>query len=166
MNILDIIILIFSIPVIISGYKKGFIRQVITIIGLLVGSWIASGLGDNVGEWFMPLTKSSSNPQGMASLMGFATVLVAVLLIFWLAGRIVEKIILIVVPDFVNKILGVLLSIANGILLLCVLYLIFELLNKIYFFPDLMEVVESSLFYPIIESTAKTLLPNILNFLL
>lgn len=168
MNILDIIIMICFIPILISGYKKGFINQTISIIALMTGVWLASVLGDTTGNWFLPMMEGNcDNPQGMAHLAGFAVTLVAVCVIFLLLGKVIENLILLVIPDIINKILGVGLSVANGILLLCVLYLIFNVLNKIYLFTDLKAALFSdSLLFPIIESTANTLLPNLLNILL
>ena len=168
MNILDIIILLCFIPVLISGYKKGFIRQVISIIALMAGVWIASALGDNVGAWFQPVMEGKcDNPQTMAYLAGFAVTLVAVMLIFLVCGRLIEKIILLAIPDVLNNLLGMLLAAANGILLLCTLYLIFNVLNKIYMFTDLKTAFFSdSLIFPIIESTSNALLPNLLNLFL
>lgn len=168
MNILDIIIILCFIPILISGYKKGFISQVISIIALLAGVWIASAVGDNVGTWFQPVMEGKcDNPQQMASLAGFAITLVAVLLIFLVCGKLIEKMILLVIPDTLNKLLGLLLAAANGIILLCTLYLVFNVLNNIYMFTDLKTAFFSdSLIFPIIESTSNALLPNLLNLFL
>ena len=167
MNTLDIIILICCLPVLIGGFKKGFIKQAISIFALLIGVWVASGLGDNVGTWVYPVFSKCDQPEHMANLAGFALVLVAVLLSIGLIGKIVEKIILFVVPGWINSLLGVILAACQAMLLLSVLYYIFQILNKIYFFTDLKDALfADSTLFPMIESLAKTLLPSIQQLIL
>jgi uncharacterized membrane protein required for colicin V production len=162
MNILDVIILICCIPILLDGYRKGFIRQAISIFALLIGVWVASGLGDTVGSWVYPAFKSCEQPEHMANLAGFAIVLVVVLLSIGLVGRLVEKLILIVVPRWCNTLLGIALAALQALLLLSVLFYIFQILNKIYFFTDLKSALfADSTFYPMIESFAEALLPSI-----
>ena len=166
MNILDIIILICCLPILISGYKKGFIKQAISILALLIGVWIASGLGDTVGSWVYPVFKNCEHPEQMANLAGFALVLVVALLSIGLIGKLVEKLILIVVPSWCNTLLGVALAALQALLLLSVLFYIFQILNKIYFFTDLKSALfADSTFYPMIESFADALLPSIQQFI-
>jgi len=168
MNILDIIIIICSIPVLLNGYRKGFIRQAISLFALLIGIWIASGLGDNVGAWIQPaLEGKCDHPDKIAGIIGLAIVFVIVLASLGIIGRIVEKFIQLVVPETVNKWLGVALSAANMLLTLCVLYLIFLALNKVFFLFDLRSALfADSLIYPVIESLTDTIVPNIHKLLL
>ena len=165
MNILDIIILICCIPILISGYKKGFISQAVSIIALMAGVWVASALGEDVGSWFLPIMEGNcDDPQNMANLAGFAVTLVVTLVIVMLLGKLVGKIILWVVPDVLDKGLGLILSAVNGIILFCTLYMIFTILNRIYMFTDMKGAFFSdSVIFPMIESTTNTLLPNFLN---
>ena len=168
MNILDIIIIICSIPVLLDGYRKGFIRQAISLFALLIGIWIASALGDNVGTMILPaLEGKCAQPDKIATIAGFAIVLLIVLASLGIIGRIVEKIIMIAIPDWVNKILGVVLSALNILFTCCVLYMIFLVLNKIYFFTDLKSALFSdSTIFPIIESLTNSIIPNIHKILL
>lgn len=165
MNILDIIILICCIPILISGYKKGFISQIVSIIALMAGVWAAAGIGEDAGSWFLPMMEGScDDPQNMATLAGFAVTLAVTSVIVMLCGKLVGKIIMWVVPDTLNKILGLILSVANGAVLFCTLYLIFMILNKIYLFTDMKGAFFSdSLIFPFIESTTNALLPDFLN---
>lgn len=168
MNILDIIIILCFIPILIAGYKKGFISQAISIVALFVGTWVAEASAGQVGSWFLPMMEGNcDNPEGMAYLAGFATTLVIAMLIIFLLGKVVEKLISVVIPDTINKIAGLALAAVNGVLLLCVLFLIFNVLNKIYMFTDMKEAFFSdSALFPIIESTTNAILPNIINLFL
>lgn len=167
MNILDVIIILCCCPMLISGYKKGLINQIISIIALMTGIWIAHGLGDSVGGWITPLVEDNcENPEKVAYIGGFAITFVAVCLIFLFGGKFIEKILLFVIPDWINKLLGLVLAAINGILLLCILYYVFQVLNYVYVFTDLKAAFFSdSVLFPIIESTANALLPNIVNII-
>jgi uncharacterized membrane protein required for colicin V production len=168
MNILDIIIIICFIPVLVSGYKKGFINQAISIVALITGAWTAYALGEQVGSLFMPMMEGSSNdPTLTAFLAGYATVFVAILVIFLLAGILIRKMFSLIIPETLDKLLGIVLSAVNGLFLFCALYVIFCFLNNAYMLADINNALftESAIF-PMIESTAGTLFPNISNLIL
>ncbi len=168
MNILDIIILLCSLPILIDGYKKGFVRQAISILALLIGVWIASGLGDNVGSWIHPaLEGKCDRPHEMANMMGFAIMFGIVLASLGIIGRIVERLIMIVVPEWCNKVLGLSLALCNVLLTCCIFFLIFNLLENIYdFLPSDSSLFADSAIYPMIESLTNAILPNIHKILL
>ena len=168
MNILDIIILMCSIPFILGGYKNGFIKQTISIFALLIGVWIAFGLGDLVGSWVYPIFDGRCDePLKLANIAGFALVLVTVLLTIGLIGRIVEKIVLIIVPGWINRLLGVGLAVCKFLLLCCIVFLIFNCLNSFNFYINPKDsLFVDSTFYPMIESLSNSLLPSIYKILL
>ena len=168
MNILDIIILTCIIPILISGYKKGFINQTISIIALIAGVWTAYALGGQVGDMFMPMMEGNcDDPKLTSCLAGYAAVFVVVLVIFLLIGIPVRKLFRLIIPETLDKILGTILSAVNGLFLLCALYVIFTFLNNIYMLADLNDALfTESVIYPMIESTAGTLFPNISNLIL
>ena len=165
MNILDVIIILAICPILINGYRKGFINQAVSIIALIAGAWVASTFAGKVGSWIFPMFEGiNGSPETIAFLGGFAITFVVMCLVFILLGKLLEKIILAMIPDWINNVLGLLLGVANGLLLLCVLFLLFQVLNKLFFFADLKGAFFSDSFmFPIIESTAQTVLPNLLN---
>lgn len=164
MNILDIIILICMFPILINGYKKGLMNQLISIASLTAGVWAAYVSGNTVGEWIMPMMEGKcENPENIAYLGGFAITLTVVCVACLLIGRPLEKLLLIIIPKSINRTLGLVLSVANGAVLTCTLFLIFRILNKIYYFTDFKEAVFSeSLLLPYIEDLTSTIFPNIL----
>lgn len=164
MNILDIIILLCMLPVLISGYKKGMIPQVISIISLIAGVWTASELAGTVGEWIRPMIEGQcDNPAEISFLAGFAIVLVAVCIITGLIGWILEVLTSWIIPYWIDKPCGLVLSLASGTLLMCTLYLLFLVLNRIYFFTDFKtSFFTNSTILPYIESLTKDIFPDIL----
>ena len=143
MNILDIIIILCCCPIMISGYKKGFINQAMSIVALIAGSWIAYALSSN--------------------LIQLAIIFVVVCVAVFVAGKLIEKIFQWVVPEVIDKYSGFILGAINSIILLSTLYLLFLVLNKLFLLTDIKGAFFSeSLLFPLIKSTADTLLPNIL----
>ena len=144
MNILDIIIILCCCPIMIRGYKKGFVNQAISIIALIVGSWVAYALASN--------------------LVQLAVFFVIVCIVTFAVGKIIEKIFQWVVPEIIDKYAGFILGAFNSIILLSTLYMLFLVLNKLFFLTDANgSFFTDSLLFPIIESTAHSLLPDILN---
>jgi len=168
MNILDIIIILGFTPIIISGYKKGFINQAISIIALVVGMWTAVGCADEVGTWFLPMMETGcDNPEGISYLAGFATTLVMVMIPFLIIGIVIKKIAKIMVPDTIDKVLGVILAATNGYILFCILYILFVIMNNLFMFSDIKGAFFSdSLFCHAIESTANLFIPQQVNMLI
>lgn len=165
MNILDVIIILCCCPLLISGYKKGFVNQALSIVALLAGAWIASGLGDTTSEWIRPMVEGKcDHPQQMSYIIGIAITFIVVCLSLYLIGTLIEKLLLIIIPEWVNKVLGVGLAVTNSLLLLCTLFLVFQVLNKIFLFTDLKSALfTDSTLFQLIESTSQKLLPNLLN---
>ena len=144
MNILDLIIILCCCPIMISGYKKGAINQVMSIVALIAGSWVAYALAD--------------------TLVQFAIYFVIVCAVVFIGGKIIEKIFQWVVPEVIDRYAGFILGAINSIILLSTLYLLFLVLNNMFLLTDIKGAFFSnSLLFPVIESTAQTLLPNILN---
>lgn len=165
MNILDVIIILCLCPILINGYKKGFINQAVSIVALIAGAWVASAFGGTVGSWIYPMLEGfAGEPETVAFFGGFAITFVVTCCIFSLIGNLLEKIILALIPDWINNVFGLVFGVVNGIMLFCVLFLLFQILNNIFFFADVKGAFFSdSLLFPIIESTAQTVLPNLLN---
>ena len=87
-----------------------------------------------------------------------------VCIVFILLDKKIEELILKVVPERVNSTLGLTFGFVNALLLFCVLFLLFQVLNSIFLFADVKGAFfADSFLFPVIESTAQTVLPNLLN---
>lgn len=167
MNILDVIILLCCCPLLISGYKKGFINQTLSIVTLIAAAWTASGYGDIASEWVRPMIEGKCDkPEQISHIIGIAITFVIVCLSLHLVSALIEKLLLVIIPEWINKILGIVMAVANSLILSSTLLLVFQVINKIFLLTDLKSALftESALF-PIIESTSQALLPNILKIL-
>ncbi|MDR2970549.1 MAG: CvpA family protein [Bacteroidales bacterium] len=107
MNYLDII---FLIPFLWFGYKgftHGLIREFVTLAALILGIYSAFIFTDMIEKWI--------NIPDFPKEAYFAVTFLLVLIVVFLLGRLVEKIIKIILPEIVNNILGALFGAAKVI---------------------------------------------------
>ena len=157
MNILDVIILLCLIPAIIQGIRKGFISQVISIASIVLGIWVSSQFAGMVGEWISHYISVSGQTL---KLISFAIILVAVSLILSALGKLIESLLGAIMLGWLNKLLGLVLSLAKTILLLALLSLIFESIVSTFNIAQPAVVGESAL-YPYLKSISDTVFPFI-----
>lgn len=129
MNILDIILLVCFIPAIISGLRKGFIAQVVAIISIVLGVWLSVKLATLVGNWISQWIEAS--PQ-LINIISFAIIFIAVAVLLFTIGKLIEATIKIIMLGWLNKLLGVLFSMLKCILIIGFLIIVFEAINDTF----------------------------------
>src|SRR5574344_251764 len=114
MEIIDIIIIIAFIPAIYKGVKNGFISQIAGIGSLFLGVYLAyrfsSFLSPYISEWI----KASEN---IIKIISFSIIIIAVIVLVNIVGRIIKKIVSVVMLSWLDKILGLILSIGTASLI-------------------------------------------------
>ncbi|GHV05288.1 colicin V biosynthesis protein [Campylobacterota bacterium] len=88
---LDIVVLALVAILGVRGFFTGFIREVFSLIGFLMGFVIASRLALFVGQWAGTYLHFAS--QGAMKLAGFAALFVLIWLFFFLIGMLLARII-------------------------------------------------------------------------
>ena len=126
MNILDIILLVCFIPAIISGLRKGFIAQVVAIISIVLGVWLSVKSATLVGSWISQWIEAS--PQ-LINIISFAIIFIAVAVLLFTIGKLIEATIKIIMLGWLNKLLGVLFSMLKCILIVGFLIIVFGAVN-------------------------------------
>lgn len=129
MNILDIILLVCFIPAIISGLRKGFIAQVVAIISIVLGVWLSVKFATLVGNWISQWIEAS--PQ-LINIISFAIIFIAVAVLLFTIGKLIEATIKIIMLGWLNKLLGVLFSMLKCILIIGFLIIVFEAINDTF----------------------------------
>ena len=129
MNILDIILLVCFIPAIISGLRKGFIAQVVAIISIVLGVWLSVKSATLVGSWISQWIEAS--PQ-LINIISFAIIFIAVAVLLFTIGKLIEATIKIIMLGWINKLLGVLFSMLKCILIIGFLIIVFEAINDAF----------------------------------
>ena len=157
MNIIDIILLILLAVALIAGFRKGFVKQVISLAVLIVGAWLSTRLATEVSQWLVALLKYEG---AMLNIVSFILIFLAVAILLNLIGKLIEKILKITMLGWLNRLLGMIVSVFKiAILLGIAVYLIDSLNNILGFIPE--EDIASSQLYAPIKGVAETLFPFI-----
>jgi len=146
MNFLDIIIIIPIIWFVYKGYKKGFIIELASLAGLILGIYVAIHYSANITSFldgFLNLEYKYIN------IIAFALTFIIVVIAVMFIGRILEKIIKVVMLGFVNRIIGAVFGIVKILLILSFLILLLELIDDRQKFITEERKESSMLYYPV-----------------
>ena len=161
MNILDAIILIYLIPAVIQGLRKGFISQAISIVSFIVGIWASARFANVVTAWISQYITAS---EQILKIVAFALILVVVFIVLGLVGRILESILNFAFLGWVNRLAGVIFSLLKTFLILGLIIIAFNSLNTTFGFVK-PEVLADSVLYTPLKNLADTVFPYIKNML-
>ena len=161
MNILDIIILICLIPALIQGLIKGFISQAIAIISLIACVWASARFGGVVCEW---LSQYISGSEQVLRIAAFALIFILVIVVLSLIGKILDKIIQIVMLGWLNKLLGGVFAILKWVLIMSLIVVAFNSINQTFNIVKPNVLAESQL-YPVLTEIANTVFPYLKSLL-
>ena len=143
MNHLDILI-----PTLWFGYKgftHGLIRELVSLAALVLGIYAAFAFTDLVEKWI-------NNPN-IPKEVYFAITFIVVLIVVFLLGKLAEKIIKLVIPEFVNNLLGGLFGAAKVVVFFsAVFFFIHSIDSKQVILSE--KAVEKSFTYKYIEPIA------------
>ena len=155
MNILDIVLLVCLIPAVIQGLRKGFIAQVVAIISLVLGGWLAYRFSSAVTEWLGQWI-SASGPA--LNIIAFILIFAIVVTLLFLLGKILEASIKIILLGWLNKLLGLVFSLFKYVLVIGLLIILFDSINgKFDLVSD--EFLDSSFLYSGIRSRSWSVFP-------
>lgn len=125
MNAVDLIVCLVLALALWNGWRQGFIVQICSLGGIVVGIWLASRFGAEVGGWLRL-------DEEVAAAGGFVTVFVAAILVVAVAGRLVRKLFHFAGLGLADTLLGMAVSAVKCLLVLSVLFSAFDKLNVDY----------------------------------
>lgn len=150
MNLLDLFILIPIVWLCIRGISKGFVIELATLIGMVLGIlaafYFSSYVMDFLKDYF------TLREQTM-KIIAYLLIFLVVLLIAFLIGKAIEKVVDMVAMGWFNKLLGGIVGLAKGIVLVAIILFIIEktdtgekiikpqVKEKSMFYQPLMELV-------------------------
>ncbi|MBE6212154.1 MAG: CvpA family protein [Rikenellaceae bacterium] len=122
MNFFDILTLVALVWAVVSGWRSGFVSQLLGLLGIILGIVLSLRYGTAVGEMF--------NIDARFSVVaGFLITFVATLIIATLIARLIARVLSFVGLGWVNTLLGIVLSIVKGLIVLSMLYAAIFALN-------------------------------------
>ena len=114
MTLLDILLALPLLFLIFMGWKKGLVREIATLAGLLVGIWASIHLSQKVA----PLLGIDGES---AVLIAFIVTFLVALVLTYLLGRCVEGLMKVAKLSFVNRLSGAMLGAVKALCILAVL---------------------------------------------
>ena len=148
MNYIDIVILLFLLYGAFRGFSKGLIIEVATLAGLILGVFIAirySPFTEGILKDFLNITSR------YLSYIALAVTFLLVVIVVYLLGKMLTRLVDIISLGLVNKLLGTLLGIAKYFIMVCVLLMIVDALNDKFHFISEETRENSLLFYPFLN---------------
>lgn len=142
MNIFDIITIIVIVVALVLGWKNGFVSQLFSIAGIVGGLVLALLYGEQVGG-FLKLDPS------YAKIVGFIITFIVVAILTAIVSRMLSTILSAIGLGGVNTLLGIAVSILKYLLVLSVVFVLFEELNNKVELVNKRHIVNSVSFKPV-----------------
>ena len=146
MNYLDLIISVILVWSFYSGYKKGIIYMVISLLSIIIGLYAAIHFSYLVVDKLADFM--DKNPEDL-KILSYILTFVIVFALLHLIGKILDKFLEAVALGFANKLAGGAVSVAIKVVVLSLVLWLFDQGNQIY--PVIKEesLNESKLYNPI-----------------
>ena len=155
MNTLDIFILILFVPGIVRGLSKGFVEQTLSLLGIILSVYMAYHYHGSVYTW---LSAHFEISQTVLHIVGFAIVLAGVLIVVLLLANLITTVVEKASLGWLNRSLGVVLSIIVTALVLSVIILLFNMVN-VKFGLVKSPILQDSLLYGALKDLGNTIFP-------
>ncbi len=162
MNYLDIILAIPLALGAIRGFRKGFILEVASLAGLIVGIFLAVLISDIIGLIIDGLLDVNIMT---IKIISFIIIFIVVLMAVYLLGKIVERLFKMILPNIFNRIAGIFSGFVKTAFILSILLIFVNMLNaNLEFLSETKR--NNSLLYNPVSNFAPSLLPerDFLNF--
>lgn len=156
MTVIDIIIIVLLALAVFKGIKDGLVRQVGGIAGLILGIFLAGRFSAFLAGWMHQWINAS---ESTVKAVSFAVIIIVVCLCMYLLGRLLEKIIKITTLGWINRLLGVVLSVCTVVLLIGAVISLIEYINSTWFVLVPQEQLAKSKSIQIISSVTDAVFP-------
>lgn len=155
MNIVDIILLICFVPALVQGLRKGFISQVIAIISIIAGVWVSARFTASASTWLAQYIEGS---EQVLKVISFALIFIAVIAVLAILGRLLEGTVKLIMLGWLNRLLGMVLSLVKAGLIVGLVIMAFCSLNNTFSLVS-EEVLNDSVLFPPLKNMAYTVFP-------
>lgn len=146
----DIITLVVIGWMIFRGSKDGFVSQLLSLVGIIVGVVLAITYGGAVGNLL------KIDPQ-YAEISGFIIIFIVAVIIALILSKLLSKIISVIKLNWLNTLLGILFSIVKGLVVLSFIYAAIFALNERIKLIDEKEF-DKSISFNVVRSVANPLI--------
>jgi membrane protein required for colicin V production len=146
-NYLDLIILFFLVFGLYKGQSNGLIKEISSVIGLVLAILIASNFNDELALYLLTFIELQDS---LIKIISFFILFFIVIKLVEILAKLITKLAKIIALGLVNKILGAVFGLIKNLLICCTIYYVFEIINSNLNLIEL-SIIESSKFYSIIN---------------
>lgn len=152
----DIIILILLLISTVSGLFKGFISQAIALISVFAGAWLAFHFSQTICSWASQYLTGMS--EEVMNILAFALIFIITVVLLGFIGGLIKKVIKIALLGWLDRILGMVLALAVGIMITGLILVLFDSINNLFGIVD-SEVLSNSILYNSVKDLAYQVFP-------
>jgi membrane protein required for colicin V production len=146
MNYIDLILGILLILSAINGFSKGFVEELSGLVALILGIWAAIHFSGSVGQY---LTENFHWTFQHLSIVAFIITFVIVVILVQIIGSFFSKLVKAVSLGFLNRLAGLAFGALKGALILSIVLVVFDKLDKDVHIIAKKTKTESRLYTPI-----------------
>lgn len=158
MAVIDIILAVLLLFGLVRGLMKGLFVEVASLVALIAGVYGAIHFSNFAAEF---LDSKLDWDEKYINIVAFATTFVIIVLVIALAGKALTKLADFAALGILNKLLGAVFGALKIGLILSVVLIVFDNLNKTIPFAD-KEDLEDSVLYQPVKALAPMIFPSIL----
>lgn len=158
MGVLDIVLAVLILFGLVRGFMKGLFVEVASLLALILGVYGAIHFSNFTADFLQSKTDWNEKP---INIVAFAITFVVIVVAIGLAGKALTKLADFAALGILNKILGGVFGALKIGLILSVLLIVFDKMNKTLPFVD-EQTIQDSILYKPVKSLAPTIFPNIL----
>jgi len=159
MNVLDIVLAALLLFGSVKGFLKGFFVEIASLVALIAGVYGAIHFSNYASEFLMEHVEWS---EKTVNITAFVITFIIIVLAISLAGKALTKLADFAALGFFNKILGAVFGAIKIGLILSIVLIIFDKMNKTIAFVDKQNIEESALYSPV-KSLAPSIFPSIIH---
>ena len=160
MAILDIVILLCFVPAIVAGISKGFVKQVIDFVAILLAAWAAFRFSAPLADWLGTYVTLDAT---VLKVICFVLIAIVVALVLNLIGALITKALKALSLGFFNRLLGLVFGILKVGLIIGLVILLFETLNSSLHLVK-PEATENAVVYNALKDIANAIFPVLKSF--
>jgi membrane protein required for colicin V production len=153
MNYIDIIIIVLVIISAVKGATKGLIYEVASLIALIAGVWGAIKFS-GATETFLVNRLNFTNQY--INIIAFVITLLLIIILVHFIGKAVEKIVETISLGVINRVLGLVFSVAKTAFILGIVIVVLEKISENVDFMPKEAIQESTLYEPLRNVTVST----------
>ncbi|MCF0177689.1 MAG: CvpA family protein [Bacteroidales bacterium] len=155
MGVIDIAILACFLPAIVLGFKNGLVKQLISILILVLGITLSIRFATTGAEFLQPYLEIDFK---WLKIISFAVIFILVALVLSLVEKLITKIVKITLLGWVNHLLGMILGIVECAVILSLVVYFFDSVNSLIELLPQEKIAESQLYSPMLE-LSRTVFP-------